>query len=228
MIKELRPSGLLMAVAIFVLCLCPPVRAEKLLPADDATIEPSLIVFRDNLLRAVERRDTDFVVAQASPDIHLSFGGRFGRETFRELLTGDQAWQGESYWRELEQVLSLSLGENSRRAGTYCAPYISCVIVAGCAICDSFENVYVLTADAPVYAAPDPSAPVVARLSYDILRLTWTPEPVGGSWVAVELPAGGVAYVDLDRPEYRVPEDYRAFFEKTDGRWQMTTFIAGD
>lgn len=228
MIGDLPRHRLLAAVTILVICLCDPALAQKLVPVDEATMDPSLIVFRDNLRRAVERRDTDFVVSQASSHIHISFGGDYGRDVFRERLTGTGDWQGEPYWQELQQALSLALGESSWQAGLFCAPYISCAIMPDCAICDSFSNVYALKADAPVYAAPDTSATVIARLSYDILRIARTSEPVGGSWIAVESPGGGIGHVDLGRSDFRAPEHFRAFFEKTDGSWQMTVFIAGD
>lgn len=226
MLRLLRAIGMISAM----LCMAPALaETPKLLPVDEATLDQSLIVFRDSLRRAVERRDIDFVVAQASPRIQLSFDSDYGIETFREWLTGDQVLDGETYWLELERVLSLALGEASSNPGRACAPYISCRSRPARAFT---YDIFVLTADALVYAAPDANAPVVARLSYGMLRIasnSFASIPVGatGLWFAVDLPAGGIGYVDLERPEYWMEGDYLAYFEKAGGRWRMTVFMGG-
>ena len=48
----------------------------------------------------------------------------------------------------------------------------------------------------------------------------------GHPWQRIALPGGGTGYVTA--PEFRSPIDYRARFEKRDGRWRMIVFIAGD
>ncbi|WP_298609446.1 hypothetical protein [uncultured Thiothrix sp.] len=61
------------------------------------------------------------------------------------------------------------------------------------------------------------------KLSYEILPIEFSENE---QWVTVKLDNGKKGYV---ASQYiRSSFDYRAFFEKSNGRWQMTVFIAGD
>ena len=62
-------------------------------------------------------------------------------------------------------------------------------------------------------------------MSYAILRLK-EPGSRGEAWTALVLPDGRRGYVASRL--VRSPIDYRAFFARSDGRWLMTLFIAGD
>jgi len=106
---------------------------RKALPVDEASKDPSLVDFRARLLDAIVRRDVDYVVAQASSDIHLSFGGHAGREDFRNFLTlteDDLAdeykhtakAQREAYWDDLEEVLRM--GGRFTAPDKFAAPYV--------------------------------------------------------------------------------------------------------
>ena len=207
-----------------VLWAAPAGAAElKLLPVDEAAGNPSFLAYRGSLLDAVRRRDADYVVARAAPDIKLSFGGQYGRIMFRQALTGEEEWEGERYWAELQRVLEL--GGVFLSDGAFCAPYISCVDVPGCVECDPYETVFVTSAYAVAHAKPELGGEVVARLSYDVLMLH--PEmPYHGDWIPVLLPDGGAGYVK--GPEFRMSIDYRARFEPFGKVWLMTVFIAGD
>ncbi len=219
MIAMGRP--MLFAAAFFAV----PATAQemKLKPVDQAGRDPVFAEFRAALLDAVRRRDADYVVSQASPDIKLSFGGDFGQEAFRELLTGTEEWQGEAYWSELQRALELGGVFLDRRS--FCTPYVSCLDVPGCPDCDPYETIFTLSDRATAHAAPDRESRVIAELSYDVLKID--PEVESGSdWTPVILPGGRRGYVY--GPEFRMSIDYRALFEKTTAGWRMTVFIAGD
>lgn len=195
----------------------------KLKPVDQAGRDPSFAKFRTALLDAVRRRDVDYVVAQADLEVKLSFGGDYGRDTFHNLLTGTEDWQGEAYWAELQRVLEL--GGVFMDANSFCTPYVACLDVPGCPDCDPYETMFTVARDAVARAEPDASAPVAARLSYDVLRIDIEAEHQG-EWTPVILPDGSRGYVS--GPDFRMSIDYRALFEKVDGTWRMTVFIAGD
>lgn len=195
----------------------------KLRPVDEGARDQSFASFRAALLEAVRQRDVESVVSRASPEIKLSFGGDVGRETFREGLEGMADWGGEPYWRELERVLEL--GGVFQGTRYFCTPYISCVDVPGCPDCDPYETMFTLSDRAVAHAAPDPDSRVVAELSHDVLKIDYDAE-FAGDWTPVVLPDGSRGYVS--GPDFRMSIDYRALFEKVDGRWRMTVFIAGD
>ncbi len=217
------------AVAAAVLALAAggmsPAVAQQLVlqPVDQAARNPEFAAWRKALLDAVRRRDTERVVAQAAPDIKLSFGDAYGRETFRQALTGAESWQGEAYWRELETVLAL--GGLFMEDGAFCTPYLSCMDVPGCPDCDPYETVFVVTRDAPARSRPGETAAVVARLSYAVLPLDLDVQS-GEDWYPVRLPGGRTAFLSHDHA--RTAIDYRARIEKTGEGWRITVFLAGD
>jgi len=198
-------------------------QSMKMEPIDQASRDPSFVTYRNELLRAVVAHDSEAVVNLASADIMLSFGGDTGRETMRRNLEGFENWQGEAYWRELQRVLEL--GGVFFEDGAFCSPYLACVDPPGCPDCDPFEFVIVTGVDVAARDAPDPDARVVARLTYDVVR-TDSDAYAGEDWYPVLLPTGRRAF--LSHMDARMAIDYRARFEKIDGRWRMTVFIAGD
>ena len=195
----------------------------RLEPVDEAPRNAKFAAYRAALLDAVRRRDAEFVVAQADREIKLSFGGDYGRESFRRALTGKEEWQGESYWRELEAVLAL--GGVFMGDGAFCTPYLACIDVPGCPDCDPFETVYVTRADALARVKPDANAKVAAKLSWDVLQLDYEATSAEG-WYPVMLPDGRTVF--LSNEDSRMAVDYRARFEKTAEGWRMMVFIAGD
>jgi hypothetical protein len=192
-------------------------------PVDQASRDRSFVEYRDALLRAVRARDTGAVIELASQDILLSFGGDAGRESLRANLAGTENWQGEAYWAELQRVLDL--GGVFLEDGAFCSPYLACLDLPGCPDCDLFETVFVTGRDIAARAAPDSAARIVARLSYDVLRMD-AEAYSGKDWYPVHLPSGGRAFVS--EADARMAVDYRARFEKIGGSWRMTVFIAGD
>ncbi len=210
---------------IFGLAGAMPAAAKslRLEPVDEASGNSAFATWRAALLEAVRRRDVEFTVAQAGREIKLSFGGDYGRESFRQALTGEEYWQGEGYWRELQTVLEL--GGVFMNDGAFCTPYLACIDVPGCPDCDPFETVFVIGADVVARAEPDPEAPVVANLSWNVLQMDYEAAGAEG-WHAVKLPIGRTVY--LSNKDSRTAVDYRARFEKTAEGWRMTVFIAGD
>ncbi len=208
---------------VLVLCSSLAVNAAelKLPPVDEAWKDPSLVSFRKGMLAAVKRRDVKYVVARAARSIKLSFGGYAGRKTFREWLTQED--MRDVYWQELEAVFSL--GGVFTGKDTFCTPYVACVDIPGCPDCDPYDMVFVVSDDAAVHAAMSTASPVMARLSYAVLRMDYSRD-VDEGWLAVELPDGRVGYVT--GPEFRMAVDHRALLRKRKGVCQIDVFVAGD
>ena len=227
MIRDVtRRVGLALMAGLICAALASPALAQglKLQPVDEAAKNPAFAKYRAALIGAVRRRDADYVAARAAPDIKLSFGGDYGRDTFRASLTGTEEWQGEPYWMELQRALELG-GVFLDDGDSFCTPYISCVEVPGCPDCDPFETIFVVGNDAVAYAAADLDSKVIAQLSYDVLQMD-VEKGFEGDFIPVRLPDGRSAFVT--GPDFRFSIDYRARFEKTKEGWRMTVFIAGD
>lgn len=199
-----------------------PARAaadRQLLPVDEATRDPSFLTTRSRLIRACVRRDRAALRAVLAPDVRYTFGdGPPGPDGFFGFWDRKPP---DALWEELAAVLSLG-GTYRIVGGTprFAAPY---VFAAWPDTLDPFEHVAIVGENVAVRARPDPSAPVVARRSFAIVR-----REAGGNsrWVRVRLASGASGFVAAEL--VRSPIDYRAVFQKRGGSWQLTAFIAGD
>jgi hypothetical protein len=197
-----------------------PALAEPALPpVDEAVASPDFFAFRARLQAAVARRDAAAVVAALHRNVKLSFGGDAGLADFE--ATWKPSAPDSPLWEALGTVLAL--GGSFSPDGTFTAPY---VFARWPADRDAFEHVAVVGSGVRVRAAPAASAPVVGSLSFCIVRLREPLPPGPASWARIDFGADRSGYVD--GRFVRSPIDYRAHFEKVDGRWQITLFLAGD
>ncbi len=180
---------------------------------DEASADPTLVAYRDELLAAVRRRDADAVVALAHPDIRTSFGGGAGAEDLRRTLAQP------GMWNDLEQLLTLGgtfLDGSNRK--TFWAPY---VYSAWPESHDAFTFVAVIADEVPLLDAPRGKA--VAMLSRHIVQRV---AEASGEWTQIKTHDGRIGFVETKF--IRSPVGYRAGFNKEGGRWRMTGLVAGD
>ena len=212
-------------VIFFLLSACSPIFAKeaKLHPYDDASRDPSFFIFRARLLEAMQQRDAAFVVSILSPNIKNSFGGNDGISEFR------QYWKPErpdsKFWKTMIRVLAL--GGSFNGDATFMAPYTYSKFPDEF---DAFEHGVVIGENVKVRKEPKLDGQVIGTLSYDIVKVTdWKPitEAVKKqAWITVSLTGNAKGYIAEDY--IRSPIDYRAIFEKKDGKWLLTAFVAGD
>lgn len=215
----------------FLLLLAQPGAASdaKLLPFDEAPQNPEFLAWRDALIAAVKRRDAEAVAAFAAPKILLSFGEDEGPETLVAWLNGSADWQGEAYWRELEEVLTHGGAFNQQ--GGFDAPYWFAAEPALPAEVDWMTVFYIIGDKVRLRAGPGTNHKVLAELSYDIVvadnpEHTLEDDADGRPWLYVRTFDGLEGWVALRY--LRNGYSYRAGFEQQDGRWAMTYFLAGD
>lgn len=190
---------------------------RRLPPVDRCAGDSSFAAFRDDLLSAIERRDAAHVLRVAADDISVDFGGGAGRDYFREAWKLQRPAQSE-LWRELAEVLRL--GCDVAEDGSYWAPALH----LSDQVDDVFETLLAVRPGSVLRAAPDDRAAAVAELEWDLLQaLEWDEE---GDWWKVRMADGREGYAR--RSDLRMPADFRAGFQKVDGRWRMIAFIAGD
>lgn len=207
------------------LCSCRVGYAQvgKLYPVDEASKDPSFFTFRAQLLKTVQEKDSASLYGILSPGITNSFGGNNGITEFKRM------WQPERpasrIWTELLTVLALGGKFDGDR--TFMAPYTYSNFPDKF---DAFEYGAIIGESINVRRGPGTEHPMIRRLSFDIIRVTdWTPVKARGSkqgWIAVSLADDQKGYLVKDY--IRSPIDYRAIFNKENGRWVMTAFVAGD
>jgi hypothetical protein len=188
----------------------------RLPPVDQCASDPSFVEFRTALRQMIARRDAAALLTVVADDIHASLGGHIGKQDFIELW-GLKQPRSSKVWRELGNALRLGCSMN---AGVATAPSFEAQLSGDR---DAFE-IRIALPGAALRKRPSDRSPAVARLNWHVLTFNgpWD----GGSWVNVKLDDGRRGFVRSDLA--RSPIDYRAWFRKQGGRWQMAGFLAGD
>ncbi len=143
------------------------------------------------------------------------FGGGEGRKEFVRIWKLERP-AASPIWPELENVLPLGC---SMAHGTPVIPYLADGFASED---DLFDKMVVVQPGAKLRVQPDERAKSVAVLSFNVVQV----EDPSAPWVRVKLADGRRGY--LRRDQLRGPLDYRASFEKRDGRWRMRSFVEGD
>ena len=192
----------------------------QLLPVDEASRQPDFFSFRAQLQTSLARHNADAVMAILDPNIKLSFGGDDGIENFRRMWR--PTYSDSELWAELGAVLAL--GGTFSSESSFTAPY---VFSKWPDRFDGFEHVALIAANVRIRSAPQADASTVASLSFAILPVARANGIVeADGWTAVQLDGKQTGYVASHF--VRSPISYRAMFNKTNGRWLMTLFLAGD
>jgi hypothetical protein len=196
------------------------VAERRLPPVDQCASDPGFVAYRNELLSAIERRDREALLALLADNIQVDFGGDPGREYFARAWALDRP-QASPLWDELRQALSLGCARDP--AGEYYASP-SMYLADETIFPDPFTAAVAIRPDAQLRAAPGAGSALVATLNWHVLTVPeWDRE---SAWQQVELADGRRGYVRSE--DLRSPVDYRAIFERVDGRWRMVYFIAGD
>ena len=198
-------------------------------PPDQSALDESFLAFLKDLRASVEIGDKEAVFAISHPQISYSFGADPGLDGFRTHLEDPEF--GQDVWDGLKQTINLPAGKASGDDwNAHCTPYFWCMdMPEEAGIIDPYETVFIMGEDVPVYTGPGEDTDVVTHLTHAAVRALDAWEHPG--WVLISLGANeeGVeqeGYVSFDHARGLL--DYRAVFEKIEGSWTMTIFIAGD
>lgn len=224
MMRKFIPAILL----ALLLSLTASAQERYLKPIDEAAKDPSFQEFRMKLIEAVENRDAKYIVGILDPNITVSFGGHNGVADFKSYWKIDQ--RNSKFWDEFLRVISnggLFSSEGSVKMFT--APYTFQGFPQDL---DQFEHMAVFGERINLRERPDSNSPPVAVLSYNIVKVNHEnsikhpSDEQEMAWYRVETLGGKRGFI---KSEFvRSPVDYRAGFQKKNGKWKMTFFVAGD
>jgi hypothetical protein len=191
-----------------------------LAPPEASDLDGDFMSFLSEMRSAVEARDIEAILSRSTSDIFLSFGSQGGHDVLRRLLSDPQA--ATSYWQELKAVLQLPAARGAE--GLHCAPYFTCMnLPQEAGLIEPFDTAFIVSKDVSVFAEPDAAAAPLMKLSFDVVKvLEFAEDP---DWVRIALPGGEAGYVRSST--FRTLFDFRASFEKIEGFWLMTSFVAG-
>ncbi|MCB1023444.1 MAG: hypothetical protein KDB79_03585 [Acidobacteria bacterium] len=199
------------------------------LPVDKAKNDPSLARFRAKLIEATREKNQNFILSIIDKDIKNSFGGDDGKESFKTIWHIER--KDSSFWEEFLSVITNggAFYKESGNQKTFCAPYSFMVFPEDL---DAFEYSIVFGENINLRSQPNLLAPVVAKLSYNVIKADYENSADDGRnensyvWVKVTTLGGKTGFI-VSR-YVRSPIGYRACFQKLKGAWKMTAFIAGD
>ncbi len=213
---------------VFLLFIIPIAAQEKFVtPIDEADKDKTFLEFRTKLIEAVQKRDVKYLLSVVDKSIKNGFGGNDGINEFKKQ------WKiynrNSELWKELLIVLTHGGTFDKENKGMFYAPYLFTNFPDSV---DEFEHQAIFGNNVNLRSKPDKDAPVVASLSYNIVKTDYENSVKSKTnkdeflWLKIETLGGKKGFV---KPEFvRSAIDYRAGFERRRGKWTMTFFLAGD
>lgn len=205
-----------------LLILIAATQASQLQPVrvpvtDECGSTSSFVEYRKHLVQAVSNKDVAGLQALVAPGVMVSFGGQEGWPAFVHEWGLDQPHQS-TLWTELAQILALGCSDYE---GMKFMP----VNFADFGEKDaSIPPYWAVREGAAFHSQPRDTASVVMLLDHHLLYELDGVAPE--AWLHARLSDGRTGYVE--RSAVRNAIDYRATFELRDGKWLMTSFLAGD
>ena len=202
----------------------------KLYPIDEAPLDTAFFVFREQLREAVRKKDVMTVLSMIDTNIQVGFGSENGQSAFVkqwELGTAEQN-AVSPLWQVLGDVLDKG-GTFTLDADVFFAPYIYSTWPEKY---DPFEYAALTGEGVRLRAQPGVKSEILATVSYDIVRVITPGEEddlIDGksyTWDLVQMPDGKQGYI-YGQYLYQ-PVNWRAGFQRANGRWHMNMFLAGD
>lgn len=191
---------------------------------DEASRDLSWALFRAKLLTAIENRDRKFVLSVLDPKVRNGSDAPLGIAEFR------RQWEFDSddgvFWRMLPSALSVGSAwfERPNKQRELCAPYVLAKWPR-----DVDPSVYgaISTKEAWVKAEPSWESNTIAKLSYQIVRVTdWEVADLDPKftqkWVRIRLLKEGTGFVPEEH--IRSPIEHTACFARTGNSWRLTVF----
>lgn len=219
---------LFLLVAVIAMATATFAQEVYLKPVDEASQDPSFVAFRTKLIAAVNRKDAAFIYSIVDPKIRNGFGDRDTLAWFK------RDWKLENknskFWKTFGTVIKNggAFWSDGTNKNSFTAPYSYSNWPDGL---DAFDHSVVFGTDVNLREEPTMTGNVVAKLSYNIVKIEQEIVPKSGKseypgWKKVKTLGGLEGFI---KDEFlRSSVDYRAGFEKKRGRWVMTFFLAGD
>jgi hypothetical protein len=193
----------------------PPLAKGRFAPRDECSTLEGAAAFRAQIAEAVAARDTAAFVALAADDIQLDFGGGSGTVQLREQLDDPSS----SLWDGLAQLQALGCAANAQ--GGMTLPWI---FEQDAGVADPGAAMLVTGEDVPLRERAALDSPARGAVSWEVIELIgFQPEAPSQH---VKLPDGTTGYLPTTR--LRSLLDYRLVASSRNGRWRVTSLIAGD
>lgn len=214
------------AFAAFVL-LTAGAPARTIEPVDESAKDPELAALIATLVKAADEKNFKPFEDAISPNAMASFGGDEGVEGFKNAYGLPDP--NSPFWAEFKEAVALGgtiTSDGETKTTYYATPYTYANWPEDI---DSFSNTVAIGPKTMLYAKPEDGAKTLGDVTHQILELVEeAPEAKGAApegWVHVKF-EGKTGYVKA--AEQRSSIDYRLILQKTENRWWIGAFVAGD
>ena len=192
-----------------------PFAKGRFAPRDECGTLEGAPDFLNRLAEAVRLRDSNAVAALAADDIHLDFGGGAGAAEFKKRLNGP----GGELWKALDTLLTLGCAANDQ--GGLTIPWVFDQDIGDA---DPYLSMLVMGENEPVHETASRSSKEIGSVSWDLVESAdYQPDR---PMQQVKLADGKTGYIATDK--LRSIIDYRLLASSRNGKWSITSFIAGD
>ncbi|MFL0357220.1 hypothetical protein ACI5KX_12165 [Erythrobacter sp. GH1-10] len=202
---------------VAALAFAVPAHAEHLYPRNACGELEGADDFRMALVTAVANRNADMLEPLVHPQILLDFGGGAGWDELRARLKATDY----DLWAELDEVTRLGCAVGYEDA--IVMPYYWSQDLG---FDDPFSTYVVMGGDVPLYSEPDENARLIDRLGWESIMVRMELEEPGQIYAPVRTRDGKEGFMKYEQIRSQI--DYRLIAERREGRWVITTFVAGD
>jgi hypothetical protein len=189
----------------------------KFPPIDNCGSDPGLAKFRAALKLAVAKKDREAFLDTLAPDVLVNFGGESGRKAFASQWSFDAGEYG-NVWTLLETLMRMGC---ARSEDARVIPSLF-VQLQPFEDEDLFDKRVTLPG-ARLFKETGKESTAVPLTPWAVVTATST---AGDLWTGVRLADGRQGWISDD--DLYEPLGYRMVIEKRDGRWMITSFVAGD
>ena len=210
---------LVLFVSSFVLIYPQNKKPAVLYPVDHTIKDRSLVRFKKDIFKAINNKDTSFIISVLDTNILNSFGGSGGIKELREMWELGNA--NSSFWIELKEVFSMGGTFIGKDKKLFAIPYVFSEWPEDY---DPFTYVAVVKKNINLRDSSSSKSKILKRLSYNIVELL--ENGVNDKWSRVMTADSVMGYIYSDF--IRSPVDYRAILLKEKGKWKIISFVSGD
>ncbi len=195
------------------------------LPIDQGKKDASFVGFRQKLTEAVKKRDQKFIISILDRNIKNSFGGDGGIREFKETWKIDDS--KSAFWTEM--LIVITNGGNFFDKNIFTAPFSFDSFPKDL---DAFDYQMIFGSNVNLRSKPRQASKLIARLSYNVIKVDFDNSVKEKrsedkfSWLKIETLGGKKGFVSAKFVRSSI--EYRAIFEKTNGKWRLGAFVSGD
>lgn len=203
---------------------------------DQSETDQDFFQFLQKLQKAVDERDAHFIHALVTPKTQLSFGVGV---TLDDLGVSNK---NSPFWLHLEKAIAIGCSQYETNSNPtsisnsynwYCPPLDS----EQSKVISAFEQVFIVSEQVKVRAEPNNNSSILGIVSYEIIKFDYEGLSKLSAqqqdaiytlygWMPVILSNGQRGYVN-SRYAYRTV-GYRIWLVKSENKWQLMSFVAGD